>query len=245
MKTENKNFTGTFMFWVFSIGILLFLGCKKEYKGNIEDRILVPLQIGGVSLNVEGEKESSSWTKSGEWNWSGKSIGVFRRSSSGYSGTADNIKYSAGNSAGSSWEPSDSRKQIYLMKTPAKLRAYYPYDNSVGSDGIVTLSSQLYSEDKDLCYQKRDISATSGSPASFTLGHVYSRFVFKFTRGTFYDGICAISRIKIENSGIISSNTYNLLTDKSGTPSDGNKGTVTINDVGMVSQPEILQRYMC
>ncbi|MCI1779307.1 MAG: fimbrillin family protein, partial [Bacteroidales bacterium] len=217
MKIEKQNYWGTFMVLLFVVGILLFLGCRKEYKGNIEDRVLVPLQIGGVSLNIEECKEASSWTKSGEWNWSGKSIGVFRRSSNGYSGTADNIKYSAGNSAGSSWEPSDSRKQIYLMKAPAKLRAYYPYDNSVGSDGIVTLTSRLYSEDKDLCYQKRDISATSGSPASFTLGHVYSRFVFRFTRDASYDGTCSISKIKIENPDIISSNTYNLLTDKAGT----------------------------
>jgi hypothetical protein len=84
-----------------------------------------------------------------------------------------------------------------------------------------------------MCCQKSDISSAGGLPVSFTLGHVYSRFVFNFTRGTFYDGICAISRIKIENPGIISSDTYNLLTDKSGTPSAGNKGEVTINDVGI------------
>ncbi|MCI1778560.1 MAG: fimbrillin family protein [Bacteroidales bacterium] len=236
MKRKKHNYSGTFMVLLFVVGILLFSGCKKEDNGNAEEETLVPLQIGGVSLNIdEGKGGSSSWTKSGDWDWSGKSIGVFRRNSSGYSGTADNIKYSAGNSEGSSWDPSDNKKQIYLTHSQAKLRAYYPYDSSVGSDGNVTLTSQLYSEDKDLCCQKSDISAAGGSPVSFTMGHVYSRFIFNFTRDASYNGTCTISKVTMENPDIISSDTYNLFTGKTGIPSGGNKGEVTISDVGINS----------
>ncbi|MCI1778525.1 MAG: fimbrillin family protein [Bacteroidales bacterium] len=234
IEIERKEFTGTFMVFVFVVGILLFSGCKKEDNGNAEEETLVPLQIGEVSLNVAtGGSSASSWTKSGDWNWTGKSIGVFRMAGSCYSGTADNIKYSSGNSSGTSWSPSDNRKQIYLTKSLAKLRAYYPYDSSVGSDGNVTLTSRLYSEDKDLCCQKNDVSAAGGSPVSFNLKYIYSRFVFRFTRDVSYDGACAISKIKIENPGVISSDTYNLFTGKVGVPSDGDKGTVTISDVGI------------
>ncbi|MFA6704222.1 MAG: fimbrillin family protein, partial [Bacteroidales bacterium] len=128
------------------------------------------------------------------------------------------------------WNAASGITPVYLTKSSVELCSYYPYSSAL-SGGIATLTSQLYSAEKDFCYQ-RGVSGSSNSSVSFELGHAYSQITFMFTHKGSYSGTCKVSNISISNSGILVSNTLDITTGSAstntGTYGSGTAGTVSV-----------------
>jgi len=176
----------------------------------------VPLKIGNINFNSVSVRSSTALSEG--------DIGIFRLVSTGYEGTRSNVKYT--NSA-DGWDVASDTEPIYVTRSEANLCAYYPYNSeeSTFTDESLTLTSQIYTEIADICYQT-GVIAISGTPVSFTINHAYAKLKFNLTRDDNYEGDCAISKISIANDGIISSNTLDIST---GTYGSGTAGTVTVN----------------
>lgn len=148
----------------------LFSSCSKNE--GIRQEGGTQLHIGSVSLSgffLNGASTKSTGLSSG-------SIGVFRLSGDGYVSSRSNVEYTCN---GSTWSAASGVTPVYLTKSSVELCACYPYSSTL-SGGIATLTSQLYSADKDFCYQ-RGQSCSSNSSVSFELGHAYSQITFIFT----------------------------------------------------------------
>lgn len=191
----------------------LFFACTPEEQVN--DSCERPLVIANAVIS--GVEASLRATLSmGD-------IGVFRLTSSGYSEIKNNIKYTY---SGSGWSAASGVTPINLSKNTANLCAYYPFSNEADySDGQVTLTSQLYENTKDLCYQT-GVTASSEAAASFTLEHAYSMITFTINRSATYPGTCAITNLSLANAGILTANSINMTTGDYGI---GTAGTVSLS----------------
>ena len=153
---------------------------------------------------------------------------MFRLSGNGYASSRNNVEYTCN---GSTWNAASGITPVYLTKSSVELCSYYPYSSAL-SGGIATLTSQLYSAEKDFCYQ-RGVSGSSNSSVSFELGHAYSQITFIFTHRGSYSGTCKVSNISISNSGILVSNTLDMTagsaSTNTGTYGSGTAGTVSID----------------
>lgn len=196
-------------------GILIFVVFAALFSCNQNDYSVKEqdsddaLQIGKVDILREGKALRSS----GVMN-----IGVFRLQGKGYLNRRNNVHYSYcdGKWAVSTEEPSP----VYLNNNKASLCAYYPYNSSY-SNGTASLTSQIFNESADLCYES-GVSAVCGDLVSFNLHHAYAKFTFNFIKDESYPGPCAISNIIISNKEILKSNTMDLTTGiySAGTASD-------------------------
>jgi len=204
---------------LFVLVIILVSCSREEMVENMVEKgdVYGTLQIGSVSgIPVQSlSTRSTTELSTGD-------IGVFRLASTGYTETRDNVKYTKSDSG---WDVDTGTEPISLT-SDASLCCYYPYSsNEDYTDGSVTLTSQLYSESADLCYQT-SVSAVSGTPVSFSLGHAYAKLNFIISHNSTYSGNCAVSNIKIENDGILSSGTLNMTTGNYGS---GTVGAVTVD----------------
>ncbi len=187
----------------------------------------VPLQLACLFIKEIGASSRSG----GVQPLTAGDIGIFRYAGEGYSEIRSNVHYRY---SGGTWSVPDAGGPIYLTKNPANLCAYYPYSSADDyADGVVTLSSQRYAQNADLCYQTGVTASNTSGPVSFTLNRAYAKWVFNFTRDASYIGTCAVSQIKMVHPDLVSSNTLNLITGEYGTPASGSKGSVTITDVGI------------
>jgi hypothetical protein len=210
--------------------LLALSGCEQAYKdegitGGGEEP--VPLQLTGLFIKERGVSSRSG----GVQPLTTADIGIFRYASEGYSEIRSNVHYRY---SGGMWSVPDAGGPIYLTKNPANLCAYYPYSSADDyADGVVTLTSQRYAQNADLCYQTGVTASSTSGPVSFTLNRAYAKWVFNFTRDASYTGTCAVSQIKMVHPDLVSSNTLNLITGEYGTPASGSKGSVMITDVGI------------
>ena len=202
--------------------VIILVSCsREEMVENMVEKgdVYGTLQIGSVS----GIPNHSFSTRSTTELSTGEAIGIFRLESTGYEGTRNNVKYTR---SASGWDVDTETEPISLTSDNASLCCYYPYSNDDDyTDGSVTLTSQLYSESADLCYQT-GVSAVSGTPVSFSLGHAYAKLNFIISHNSTYSGNCAVSKIKIENEGILSSGTLNMTT---GNYDGGTVGAVIVD----------------
>ncbi|MGE4587258.1 MAG: fimbrillin family protein [Mangrovibacterium sp.] len=195
------------------LGLLIILAaCSRDDVAEEGDGY-APLRIGNIRFTGVSTRSATEL--------SGGDIGVFRLASTGYAGTRSNVQYS---NSESGWDVASGVTPVYLTRSEAELCAYYPY-NSDYSDGVMTLTSQLYASDRDLCYQT-GVTAVSGTPVSFTLKHAYAKVTLNLIRDAAYSGTCAVSGISIANAGILTSNTMDMTT---GTYGSGTAGTVTVD----------------
>jgi hypothetical protein len=189
--------------YVFSV---LFVACDPS--GSLSDEGEgIPLKVASASL--AGVTTRSTFSDG---------VGIYRLSSETYNGTVSNVKYT---NVSGSWLAEST--PIYLTKSMASFCAYCPYSSAADyEDGVVALTSQLYTDAADLCYQT-GVTANSETPASFLLKHAYARMTFSITRDASYPsaGACAISEIQIANSGIKTQTTLNLATGSYGTGTVG------------------------
>lgn len=141
----------------------------------------------------------------------GKSIGFYRTNENGY--TAFNNKegyYSNDNK----WVPKNGT--INLGQNTANLAVYYPYDANAGA--TIPLSAACCDKDESKFLCSKQFSATNqsiynGKTISLTLDHVYARLLIKLARGTDYNANAnpEWTTLKVQNSGMKSSGTYNPL----------------------------------
>jgi len=207
--------------------MIVLVSCNRDNDNVIEDGIYVPLQIGDVSSDGIAFKGVSTRL---ETALSTGDIGVFRLESTEYTETRSNVKYTY---SGSVWDVASGTDPIYLTQNEANICAYYPYSSDDDyTDGNITLTSQVYSEGADLCYQT-NVNANSGTKkVSFTMGHCYAKLTLTFTHIASYTGYCFVKDISIENDGILTSNTLDITSGSYGT---GTKGNVTVPDIGCIS----------
>ena len=219
---QNRNYYIKYCLFVLMI---ILVSCSRDSISIVEESnksSSVPLQIGGISFTGVSTRSTTPLLVG--------DIGIFRLTSTGYVGTKSNVQYI---NNGDGWNVASGIEPIYVTKSKANLFAYYPYNSDESfTDESLTLTSQLYTDNTDICYQT-GVTTDSDSPVSFTMDHAYAKFVFNLTRSDDYSGDCAVSNITIANNGILVSNTLDIST---GTYGNGTIGTITINpDINSIS----------
>ncbi|MFA7115881.1 MAG: fimbrillin family protein [Bacteroidales bacterium] len=201
--------------------VIILVSCNRDNVVEEGDDH-APLQIGNISFL--GVKRSTSELLTGN-------IGVFQLENTKYLRSRNNIQYT---NSGSGWDVALGMEPIYLTKNEASLCAYSPYNSDKDyTDGSLTLTSQLYTESADLCYQT-GVKAVSGTVVPFTLDHAYAKLTFTLTHNATYIDSCAVSEISIVNDGILASNTLDMT---KGIYGSGTAGTVTVNpDISSITR---------
>lgn len=172
-------------------------GCSGEFNGGSESPG-VPGPDDLVPLSVQTNLDTSVSTVDAVTRANvpaGGSIGVFCTTENGYT-AQNNIKYTTSN--GSTWTPAAS--PLYLHGGLAHLCAYYPYGEVSLSGTTATLTAQVYSTAKDLCYAgSGGANVCNKTPeATFSMTRAYSRLKVSINRASTYlaiQGPCAISSV--------------------------------------------------
>lgn len=197
---------------IFSFFGILLSGCLKEDE-DYPGKTGTPLIVSAVMVPGAGNTRSFS-------SLSGGSMGVFLVENNDYK-AQNNIQY---NYSSGGWV---SNTNIYLYSKIAAVCAYFPYDPSVANPVAVTLTSQLYDENKDLCYATNVSALSSNAPdVTFNMSRAYSQITFALTRDPAYSGVGAVSQIQITNPGILSASVLDIT---AGTYGAGIPGTVSYN----------------
>lgn len=199
------------------IALVLYSCDNSSGSGGIEENGN-SLQIESVSVSPGRKSALNSYLTP----VTGGGIGIFLFSDSSVAGGKDNVHYIYNNS---NWDVSpDESFPVYLNNDSSGLCAYYPY-NSDYSDGSTVLTSQLYSEDKDLC-RCGDVYAKAGEAVSFVLYHAYAKLALNFIHVKTYSGNCVVSRINIVNDSLRQSCAFSIKTGEYG---NGIAGNIDIN----------------
>ncbi|MCD8184179.1 MAG: fimbrillin family protein [Bacteroides sp.] len=173
-------------------------------------------------------------------------IGVFRSQGAGYDAAQNNMKYSKGTDAGSTWGPDGANQTIYLTALPAEVCAYYPHNSDAAySDptqflltaGKYTGSEDLSSGipttlDGDICYAANQTKNGADRNITFVMKHSLAVLHLSFQKSYNTDIEHKISEIALRNSQIRSKTHLNI-TNGSITPLTDVDGKVT--DMGEVT----------
>lgn len=202
-------------------GTLSILSCDGNDAGEERRMALteeLPLSISRVDL-PDNPATRATLDQS-------KHIGFYRGSDNGYA--AFNNKegqYSSGK-----WIPASGT--INLGQNTAKLAVYYPYDAAAGA--TIPLSAAVCDgdESKFLCAKRFDATNQSvykTNTISLELAHVYARLKITLARGSNYNASAkpAWTTLKVQNTAMRSSGTYNPLTDTYPATSGNNYYEVT------------------
>lgn len=180
---------------------LLACACSTESDVPADD-ILVPLNIGSVSLEAE-----TTHTRSATAMLTNGTIGLFlRENGSLTTNSALNEAYTTSN--GTAW----SGKTLYVSSKPSAIAAYYPRMDEVITGWTLPLTAQTYTSDKDLVYDCSQSVDAANPGISFRMKHAYGRLKIQMKRGT-YDGtgeVTAASLYYYVNATTfdLSTNTY-------------------------------------
>lgn len=174
---------------------LFIMGCSNDNSIDTpKSTQLVPVGIRQVSVSGSAAvtRTSTTITKG--------QIGVFRTTAGGYP-AQNNVPYSYNNTVGG-WSATKSDNAILVDHRNAVLKAYYPYQ-SKAEGSKVTLESQVYSPEQDLCYgtSTGDINNTTPTAGKFTdMSHAYARLKLSITRAIAFVGTCNITNVNIKSS---------------------------------------------
>lgn len=190
---------------------LLLMGCSNDSAmDTLESTRMVPVGIRQVSvLGSAAVTRVSTTIKEGQ-------IGVFRTTAGGYP-AQNNVPYSYASEAWSATYPNDA---ILVDHRNATLKAYYPYQKE--ADGSkVTLTSQVYAANQDLCYGTSTGAINNANPGvgEFkNMAHAYSRITLSILRHDSYStGVCAITNIHfMSGSTFFATRTLDISNDTYG-----------------------------
>lgn len=171
------------------------MGCSNDSAMDTpESTQMVPVGIRQVSVSGSAAVTRASTTiKDGQ-------IGVFRTTANSYP-AQNNVPYSYNADGG--WSATAAENAILVDHRNATLMAYYPYQ--ADADGSkVTLTSQVYAANKDLCYGTSTGTINNANPdeGQFTnMAHAYSRITLSIQRHatSYFTGVCAITNLHLKS----------------------------------------------
>lgn len=230
-----------------SLFSLLMMGCSNDSAMDTpESTRMVPVGIRQVSVSG-----SAAITRASTTITDGQ-IGVFRTTANGYP-AQNNVPYSY-DAASGGWSATTTDNAILVDHRNATLLAYYPYQ--ADADGSkVTLTSQVYAANQDLCYGTSTGTINNATPNAgvFTdMAHTYSRITLSIQRHatSYFTGVCAITNLHLKSGSSffatrtldISNNAYGGSTTDIGWSYNPNitslaAGTSTDCDVLVPPQP--------
>lgn len=175
-----------------SLFSLLLMGCSNDSAMDTPEYTqMVPVGIRQVSVSGSAAVTRANTTiKEGQ-------IGVFRTTAGGYP-AQNNVPYSY-DAASSGWSATTADNAILVDHRNATLMAYYPYQKE--ADGSkVTLTSQVYAANQDLCYGTSTGIINNANPGAGVfkdMEHAYSRITLSIQRHatSYFTGVCAITSI--------------------------------------------------
>lgn len=188
------------------------MGCSNDSAMDTpESTRMVPVGIRQVSVSG-----SAAVTRASTTITDGQ-IGVFRTTTNSYP-AQNNVPYSYDATGG--WSAATTDNAILVDHRNATLLAYYPYQ--ADADGSkVTLTSQVYAANQDLCYGTSTGTINNVTPdvGEFTdMAHAYSRITLSIQRHatSYFTGVCAITNLHLKSGSSffatrtldISNNTY-------------------------------------
>lgn len=192
---------------------ILMMGCSNDSAMDTpKSTRMVPVGIRQVSVSG-----SAAVTRASTTITDGQ-IGVFRTTANSYP-AQNNVPYSYNADGG--WSATVTENAILVDHRNATLMAYYPYQED--ADGSkVTLTSQVYAANQDLCYGTSTGTINNATPdvGAFTdMAHAYSRITLSIQRhATAYVGDCKVTAVNIKsNNSLVSSCKFDIST---GTASD-------------------------
>lgn len=196
-----------------SLFSLLMMGCSNDSAMDTPEYTqMVPVGIRQISVSG-----STVVTRASTTITEGQ-IGVFRTTANSYP-AQNNVPYSY-DATTAGWSATVADNAILVDHRNATLIAYYPYQ--ADSDGSkVTLTSQVYAANQDLCYGTPTGTINNATPdaGAFTdMAHAYSRITLSIQRHatSYFTGVCAITNLHLMSGPSffatrtldISNNTY-------------------------------------
>lgn len=210
-----------------SLFSILIMGCSNDSGiDTLPPGQMVP--VGIRQLSVSG---SGAVTRASKEITEGQ-MGVFRTTANNYP-AQNNVPYSY---SPSGWSPTNPDNVILVDHREAILVAYYPYQADMTSPQI-TLTSQAYSADKDLCYgtASSTINNTNPKGAIFNdMSHAYVRLKLSIKRHAtnYVSGNCNITNVNIKQStgnNFFVSRTLDISTGTNGGSATANGWTYALN----------------
>lgn len=182
------------------------LSCDRNDTGERQTALTEELPLAISRVNLPDKPDTRAALDQS------KHIGFYRSGDNGYA--AFNNKegqYSSGK-----WIPVSGT--VNLGQNTAKLAVYYPYDAAAGA--TIPLSAAVCDgdESKFLCAKRFDATNQSvykTNTISLVLDHVYVRLKITLARGSNYNANArpAWTTLKVQNTAMRSSGTYNPLAD--------------------------------
>lgn len=170
--------------------LVVFVGCADSDLGCEKNSTVDYVLFSSATIN-------STSTRADTISQGG--IGVYRLAENNYT-AINNVKYSH-NADG--WQ---SSTPISLGGDSASICAYYPYGSSEVTDTIsptqISLLSQEYSKQQDLCYMSVKKVNNSMLRLPLKMNRAYSQITFVITHDDTYGGKCAVTGISMANAGI-------------------------------------------
>lgn len=189
------------------LSLLLFSSCSQEADGIPGGATHASLVVETVSRVADGMKTDTRATALPVPVTTGK-LWVGIRGTAGYDARTG-LVYSYD---GSAWIPASATEIPLLGKDPISLYAYWPQDEYTEIGGTVTLDTQPYADDKDLCYAlSGGENVCSAHPsAGFVLDHAYARIKVDITFSTLLAGTATLEHIYVSGGGLYRDGTLVL-----------------------------------
>jgi len=176
---------------------LLLWGCSENQTLSDNNGTALKISAGIAPALTRGASSTTALTSG--------SLGVFLSNANDYT-PRGNVQYTY---TDGSWAASSP---IYLGDADATLCAYYPYSAALTDAASVSLTSQAYASDKDLCYASKSGVNADAPKWDMVLAHAYAEITLNITRDVSYLGDCAVSKVSLNNAGLYTSGTLDIST---------------------------------
>ena len=189
------------------IGFILFLiSCSKSADSlpNNENQALLMVQTVSIEPSTTNKETRASELPT-PVNSGTLWIGI--RGTNGY--TAQKGLIYTYNSGNGKWTCPTA---VQLSKDPISLYAYWPQTNYPENNGMITLTTQNYAENKDLSYaiSGGENVCSTHSAAGFILKHAYARIKVDISFSTYFPDNAILESVSVSGGGLYQDGTLIL-----------------------------------